>query len=546
MKDSSRKNILGKMDFKDRKFKLALSIFSYFVVLKTVYFTGGTSNAYTHLIYFPITLSAYYFGLLGGVIGGIFGGGALAFMPLDIEAGSDQSVKIWLSRFLFLTFFGMVLGKVEERRRKKNSLLEKMAKYDSVTSLPKRIVLSSHIETLLEERKRFSIGAIYIENLREIFNVVGPSKGQEILKGIADFFEENKIDDCVKIYNSHSLNFEFLLEGYNENDAVEWSGSFIKNLKSKSLLIEGHFILLNFSLGITCSNTYSGTPDSYIKQAYDALDYAYNNSFESYMYDSKLEKHFFTTYLASLVDQSLENNEFYIEYQPKLDMRENRIKGAEALIRWNHSEFGLIPPGEFIPKLEKTNMIIKITNWIIDQVIRDIEHLKNEGIDLKIAVNVCPKDLKDDDFSEFFLNKLKKSNVSTEDIELEITETDFITNIDRILQNISILNRNGVKISIDDFGTGYSSLSYLSSLPIDCIKIDRSLIKDIPRNKKKETLIKNAIDLAHNLKKTVVAEGIEDKKTLDLLKGFGCETGQGYYIARPMKLEMLKSFLHGF
>jgi EAL domain-containing protein (putative c-di-GMP-specific phosphodiesterase class I) len=232
-----------------------------------------------------------------------------------------------------------------------------------------------------------------------------------------------------------------------------------------------------------------------------------------------------------------------LEYQPKIKLSTNQIERVEALIRWNHPLLGIIPPGDFIPKLKKTLSIRKVTWWVVEKAIKDIKDWQSRGINLSVAVNICQKDITGRNFVKKLFEILERNNVEPKYLELEITETDIITDKECAMKVLSLLRMGGIKISIDDFGTGYSSLSYLSSLPIDFIKIDKSFIKDILNNEKKQNLVKNTIDMSHILGKGVVVEGVEDEKTFDLLKNLNCEQIQGFYISKGIVKEKLEIFL---
>jgi len=372
--------------------------------------------------------------------------------------------------------------------------------------------------------------------------LVGHSKTDIVLKAIAIYFSEFNHEEKIKIYNSHSLKFEFFLTEYDVNQLKNWIQSFNDYIKKMPIDIDGKYIYLKTILGV-CLVEESKEGEIIINKAYKALEYASDNLKEYYIYNEKLEKIFFTTYLISQVSDAIKNNEFYLEYQPKVKLSNNLMEEVEALIRWKHSEYGVIPPDQFIPKLEKTETIKLLTNWVMEKVIFDISECKKKGIILNVSINVTPRDLKDNGFLERLDGLLDRYNVKYKSINIEITETDLIKDIDEVYDMLFSLREKGIRISIDDFGTGYSSLSYINTLPIDCIKIDRSFVNDLFKYENKKKLIEDTLLLLHNLGKTVVAEGIEDKETLDLLKNIGCEEAQGYYIARPMNITKLEAFL---
>lgn len=423
--------------------------------------------------------------------------------------------------------------------------IKKVIIFDKVTKLPNRYSLNSDLDMLRKDKKDFILVAVYIENIREIFNIIGHYNGDLILKTISEYLKNIKGDVTAKIYNSYSLNFEIVLTDYDKAQLNNWIERLRENLENEELIIGDYSLHLKTFVGITFSDNISNT-ETLIKQAYEAIDHAYKNEKEYYIYDTKIEGNLGTTYLVSQIKNALENNEFYLEYQPKIKLSTNKIERVEALIRWNHPLLGIIPPGEFIPKLEKTLSIRKVTWWVISRAVEDIKEWQKKGINLSVAVNICQKDITGRNFVKKLFEILQENNVEPQYLELEITETDIITDKECAMKVLSLLRMGGIKISIDDFGTGYSSLSYLSSLPIDFIKIDKSFIKDILNNDKKQNLVKNTIDMSHLLGKGVVVEGVEDRKTFNLLKNLNCEQIQGFYISKGIIKEKLEIFIEEY
>jgi len=250
--------------------------------------------------------------------------------------------------------------------------------------------------------------------------------------------------------------------------------------------------------------------------------------------------------LISEIDRAIRNEELFLEYQPKLNLKSNSIEEVEALIRWKHPEKGIVPPNDFIPKLEKTDNIKKLTLWVINRCIRDIKIWDEMGINLSVSINVTPRDLRDKNFSKNLIKLFSDSGISYDRINLELTETDMVREMKDIVESLLLLREKGIKISIDDFGTGYSSLSYINSLPIDYVKIDRSFVRDLLDNSKKNHLLKDTVQLLHNLDKVIVAEGVEDAETLNKIREFGCEEVQGYFISRPLNKEDLEIYINNF
>lgn len=428
--------------------------------------------------------------------------------------------------------------------KKQYKIIEKSYYYDNITDLPNRVMLIRDLIKYNKNGKGY-LAVVHIENIIEIFNIAGHSKTDTVLQVISKYFLDFDSQKIIKIYNSHSLKFEILLIDYNLNHLEEWRRLFNTYIRKIPICIDNKCIFLKVTMGVSSIGS-NLEEEAIIDKAYKALEYACDTLKEYYLYNDQLERIFFTTFLVSQISNAIENNEFYLEYQPKLNLSNNSIEEVEALIRWRHTTYGVIPPNQFIPKLERTDTIKLLTNWVIEQVIADISEWKNKGVSLRVSINVTPRDLKDKDFVNRIINLLDEYGVDYNMINIEITETDLIKELDDVYDKLVLLREKGIKISIDDFGTGYSSLSYINTLPIDCIKIDRSFIKGLLVDSKKNKLIENTLLLLHNLEKYVVAEGVEDEETLNYLNKIGCEEIQGYYISRPLGKTQLEDFINNY
>jgi predicted signal transduction protein with EAL and GGDEF domain len=241
---------------------------------------------------------------------------------------------------------------------------------------------------------------------------------------------------------------------------------------------------------------------------------------------------------------ALERNELSLEYQPLLD-RTGRLNAVEALLRWNNPKGGQVSPVEFIPIAEETGLISSIGEWVIQTACRNAARWLQQGYEVpRIAVNVSALQFADGNFTALVEHILRECGLPPSRLELEITETALMDNLAGVINQIEPLRRLGVRFAIDDFGTGYSSLSHLQSLPVDCVKIDRSFIKELePGAVGSTTLVRGIIALAHNLGLQVVAEGVETAQQLALLNTLGCDVNQGFFLHRPMPAEALEELL---
>jgi EAL domain-containing protein (putative c-di-GMP-specific phosphodiesterase class I) len=231
--------------------------------------------------------------------------------------------------------------------------------------------------------------------------------------------------------------------------------------------------------------------------------------------------------------RALGNNEFILNYQPKYELKTGKMKGLEALIRWNHPELGFVPPSEFIPIAEEVGMIISIGKWVIETACEQNKKWLEKGTNLKVAVNVSPVQFEGGNFHKMLKQILDEIELPPEFLEIEITE-GTIQNLEVSSNVINELKKIGVKISLDDFGTGYSSLSVLNRLPIDYLKIDKSFVNEIASNCNSASLVKTIIGIGNNLKFVTIAEGIETEEQAAFLKQNGCSLGQGYLFSPPL------------
>ena len=247
--------------------------------------------------------------------------------------------------------------------------------------------------------------------------------------------------------------------------------------------------------------------------------------------------------LAGDIRDAIDQNELILHYQPKVAMKDGRVIGAEALVRWNHPHQGLIYPDSFIPLVERTGLINSLTLTVLDMALAQARIWQDSGNPMSISVNLSSRALHDARLPEHISERLRFHNVPPEGLILEITETAIMIDADKAMEVVTSLSELGVDIAIDDFGTGYSSLAYLRRLPAREIKIDRSFVLNMHKNVDDKTIVRSVIDLAHNLGMKVVAEGVESREIYDLLKSMDCYCAQGYYISRPVDDEEFSCWL---
>ena len=240
---------------------------------------------------------------------------------------------------------------------------------------------------------------------------------------------------------------------------------------------------------------------------------------------------------------AIEQNELVLHYQPKINLRTRSCDRVEALVRWNHPQRGLIPPDQFIPLAEQTGLIKPLTRWVLGAAIRQCRAWRDNGLDIAVGVNLSMRNLHDPELVGLVSQLLSSNDVLPSALKVEVTESALMTDPQRALDSMAKLRAIGVEEAIDDFGTGHASLSYLKQMPVREIKLDRSFVRDMRTDRNDYMIVRSTIELAHDLGLRVIAEGVEDRATLDLLAELGCDLAQGYYMSRPLPERDLRHWL---
>ncbi len=305
----------------------------------------------------------------------------------------------------------------------------------------------------------------------------------------------------------------------------------------KEFPLEGQLIHVTASIGISMFPEDGRNEFSLMKHAdiamYRAKDRG-KNTFQ--FYSSQMDLHSADLLaLESGLRRSLERNEFVLYYQAKVETKTGRITGAEALVRWQHPELGLVSPVHFIPLAEESGLIVPLSQWVMKEALAQSRRWQKLGLPpMRISINLSARQFVDEDLMTDTIHALQDAGVEPTLLELEITESMMMNNTEKTIQMLEELRRMGIQIAIDDFGIGYSSLSHLKQFPIDILKIDRSFIKDIPGDKADEAITDAIIAMSKSLKIKVVAEGVETVEQLQFLRARGCDEIQGYFFSRPV------------
>lgn len=247
--------------------------------------------------------------------------------------------------------------------------------------------------------------------------------------------------------------------------------------------------------------------------------------------------------MESDLNRAIDTDELFLEYQPQIDLCSGHVCGVEALVRWMHPDKGLIWPADFIPLVEQTGIVQRLTGWVLDRALRDCAEWQREGYGFGVSVNLSPVNLHHPSILKDVSSALGKWHINSRDLTLELTENAVMTDPEHAIRVLGILVSTGINVSIDDFGTGHCSLSYIKKLPVNEIKIDRSFIMEMNGDQNDLTIVRSTIGLAHNMNLKVIAEGVEDATTLGRLRELGCDKAQGYHISRPLPMNALVNWL---
>lgn len=412
--------------------------------------------------------------------------------------------------------------------------------YDKITMLPNRELFMTSLLTFIKnyekEKEPFSVLYIGIDNFALINEVMGHQAGDELLRIVAQRIMEN-VRSGSFVARISGDEFAVILNE-SDNELIDSSCEYILHSIRKPWKYQEGIYYITISIGIS-KYPYDGyNCDEIIKSSYTAMKLAKAKGKNTFLYYSKKFSEDFMNKLniENNLRLALKRNEFVLYYQPQINISDMRIIGAEALIRWMNPETGMIAPGIFIPIAEESGLIVQIGRWVINESCRQIREWSDKGIDdIKISVNVSAKQFQQDDLEDIIKNAIKENKIDPSYLEIEITESLFMNNIEGVREKLFRIKNMGINILLDDFGTGYSSLLYLNSFPIDKIKIDQNFVRDMLDNKRNRTLIKTIVTLSNHLGMNTIAEGVEEEQQYNHLKELGCDEIQGYLFGKPCK-----------
>lgn len=430
--------------------------------------------------------------------------------------------------------------------KEQQNVLRKQALYDSLTSLPNRTLFIDRLEQAILSAQRndgtLVVMLMDLDHFKEVNDTLGHHVGDTLLNKIGPILQQNLrgIDTVARMGGDEFL---ILLPGSDEHQGVEVAQKILSSIL-KPFLVDEHVLEVGASIGIAIYPFHADDPNSLIRRA-DVAMYGAKRKRSGYnIYNPKDDQHNpgRLTMMTEL-RKAIEKKQLTLHYQPKIDIKTNQCVGVEALVRWENPEKGMILPDTFIGSAEKSGVIKSLTQWVLQAAIAQSALWDKQGFSIDMSVNISARDFQDPGLLKLIGGLILNSAIEPSRLILEITESAVMTDTKRAFDALAELDRMGVRIAIDDFGTGYSSLNYLKRLPVDELKIDKSFVADMATSKNDAAIVRSTIDLAHNLELQVVAEGVEDQRTLDLLKGMNCDTVQGFFKSTPLSASGITEYL---
>ena len=427
--------------------------------------------------------------------------------------------------------------------------IEQLAHHDPLTGLPNRLLLRDRVEQATAQasrlQSRVALLFLDLDRFKTVNESLGHPLGDKLLKEAV-----TRLRYCVRESDTISRQggdeFVIVLNDVRDSDAVSRVAEKIHQQMREPMDIEGHTLMASFSIGVAIYPDDGQDFDTLLKKADTAMYHAKESGRNSHRFFTEQMNRQVVEHmtLETQLRRALENREFVLHYQPQMDLQEGTIVGVEALIRWNSPDNGLISPARFIPVAEESGLIVPIGTWVLREACRQAREWQEAGISpFVMAVNLSAVQFRHHDLINSVINALVLSDLDSQWLELELTESILIQDAETTLDAIRRLKALGIKLSVDDFGTGYSSLTYLKRFEVDKLKIDQSFVRDLADDPEDAAIVRAIIQMAHSLRLRTIAEGVESEDLANLLRVFHCDEIQGYWLARPMPPRELEDFL---
>jgi diguanylate cyclase len=471
----------------------------------------------------------------------------LPYAPIarDVDAGLQRlyvELGIGLAALYLLLF--AITASVSRRLRREAALNAFLAQHDTLTELPNRVQFLSRAKAGLGRARRtgrpLAIAIIDLDHFKDINDTLGHRSGDELLTELGRRISASmRPGDTVARLGGDEFGL-ILCDVLDPEQALVR----LRTVMAAEVEVRGLSLAVAPSIGFELVTDPDADVDALVRRAEVAMYVAKEQHAGVIRYAPELD-HFDAANLSLVGElrRGIDAGELVLHYQPQSVIARDEVEAVEALVRWQHPIRGLLAPDKFLPLAEQTDLIEKLTEWVLAAALADTRALRETGTDLTVAVNVSARNIAHPDFASRVIGALDQAGVPADRLIVEVTETALLIDPERAAEALAELARAGVRISLDDFGQGQTSLGYLSALPVHELKIDRSLVSDMRENPAHAAIVRSMIELGHNLQMRVVAEGIETVEVLAELGDYGCDMAQGYLLARPMVVAQLTDWL---
>lgn len=434
--------------------------------------------------------------------------------------------------------------KMQDDIEKRQEQIQFVAYHDSLTGLANRNAfinrISQEIKLAKESKTNSTICIFDFDRFQDINDTLGHENGDHVLVEFANRLNHWCVEG-ISVFRIGGDEFGVLI---NHSHKVHEVIKNLQRLVKKPIHIEEIDLNIRLSIGVSIYPDHGETANTLLQTAEIAMYLAKKEKRGMLFYEKDRDHH--STQRLTLIAElrsAIKSNQLSLHYQPKLDIASNTYTHVECLTRWIHPRFGFISPEEFICYAEQTGTILELTRWVMTQALDQCREWKDNGKNIKVAINISAFDLAQPQFSGQVMAMINERHLQPDDVVLEITESAVMSDTEVSLKMLKELHKNGVGLSIDDYGTGYSSMAQLKLLTVDELKIDKSFVMNLQKNSDDYFIVKSTIELGHNMGLKIVAEGVETQEGLNLLRELKCDLAQGYFLSKPLALEMFNSWL---
>jgi len=457
---------------------------------------------------------------------------ALALAAKRIGDG-DYKTPVRMARSDELGMLAIAINTMQQGIAVRENQLAHNALHDAQTGLPNRALAMERLGSSIAAQRPMALLCLGIDNYLAINESCGAAGADQLLRGIGQELKATlKPGDTLARLTAHE--FLLLLDHTGSDGAVAMADR-LQRLLSQPQHVDGNDVVLECTIGIVGYPAHGHSVDELLQRAAIARRDALHMPGRLQVYeDGRDLAHQRQISLIRDLRQAAKKGELQLHYQPKLDIRQGIVRQAEALLRWQHPQFGNVSPAEFIVLAERTGSIQILTSWVIEESMRQMAEWRQRGLVVQVSVNISADDLLGGDLADRVMSLLKLYRLPAEQLIFEITESAVMREPEQALVVLNRLRECGISLSVDDFGTGYSSLAHLKRLPVQELKIDQSFVRNLDETSEDAVIVRSTIEMSHNLGLKVVAEGVEYEHSLILLDRWHCDTAQGYLISRPL------------